>query len=323
MDRLTQQEDGKTFSAALSPRAEIRARMAAERAELFSSLLGLDLATLEGRPVMGDETATSILERIATQEELFTRHIRQDVGLKTAHEAIEAAKVEDGLGVTVSPFERALARCVEARSAFLDAFALVPDDHLATDAAGASSGHSIMAVVTQSYWNDASYSLRLNTWSRAEGLGESVGPLLPLLVAIRAARKELLTTVALLPSEERATELARPLEVITRLEEQFLDALSRADGRGRDRPGGSDQATSGNGQRSWERVWRELHRTHARLLDVLEGLRDDDLGGVLTGPTGAQDTIYMWARGCLLHDRMQAAALRARLGLDWPQRLLR
>jgi hypothetical protein len=274
--------------------------MAAERAELFSSLLGLDLATLEGRPVMGDETATSILERIATQEELFTRHIRQDVGLKTAHEAIEAAKVEDGLGVTVSPFERALARCVEARSAFLDAFALVPDDHLATDAAGASSGHSIMAVVTQSYWNDASYSLRLNTWSRAEGLGESVGPLLPLLVAIRAARK-----------------------VITRLEEQFLDALSRADGRGRDRPGGSDQATSGNGQRSWERVWRELHRTHARLLDVLEGLRDDDLGGVLTGPTGAQDTIYMWARGCLLHDRMQAAALRARLGLDWPQRLLR
>jgi hypothetical protein len=52
-------------------------------------------------------------------------------------------------------------------------------------------------------------------------------------------------------------------------------------------------------------------------LDATEFAKD-----ILDGD-GNAESVYMWARGCLLHDRLHAGHIRADLELDWPERLRR
>jgi hypothetical protein len=73
----------------------------------------------------------------------------------------------------------------------------------------------------------------------------------------------------------------------------------------------------------WQRAWADLHATHAALLRLLDALDAAAFDTDITDGDGNAESAYMWARGCLLHDRLHAAHIRADLELDWPERLLR
>lgn len=302
-------------------RAELRARLAAERAGLLISLLGIETEALEGRPLLGDASAATVLGTVATCEDSFATIIAAVLGGPPAYPAedTDARDPDDG-------FEDVLARCVGARARFLDAFARVSDEIVFAPVAESEGTSSPRSMAEQCYWNDASLSLRAGAWSQQQGLGEGVGPASLLRAAARAARKELLTTVALVPTEARAVptfEGGRPLpqifHLVTRVERMFLDSLA---GAGYQAPAlGSTRKVGADDE--WQRGWSDLHVTHAQLLGVLDALDSTAFAHVITDTDGHTEAVYTWARGCLLHDRLHAAHIRAGLGLDWPARLLR
>ena len=300
-------------------RAELRARLAAERAELLCSFLGIETTVLEQSAIVGDRTAAGLLSAVAEQEDSFARALERRVDGASAPSSPRAN--ESG----PASFDISLSHCVAARTRFLDALARVPDERI-FDAESVSDSTSALSLATQCFWNDASLSVRSASWSRVERLGESAGPTSLLRASARAARKELLTTVSLVPAAARevpAFEAGRTLPQIFRmisgLERMFLEALAAV---GYGRPPAATQRPTSNTD-AWRSSWEELHHIHTGVLEALEPLDDLVVERTLTDGDGTAETIYAWARGCLLHDRLHAAHIRADLSLDWPERLLR
>ena len=222
-------------------------------------------------------------------------------------------------------FDEALAQCVGARKRFLDAFARVPDDVLFGEEVDSQFSLSPLTMATQCHWTDASLSLRVSSWSRQQEVGGSLGPVSLLRASVRAARKDLLTTIALVPEAvhemalfEAGRTLPQLFRLIVTLESSFLGYLARAGFA----PAVAEAEPIDPGDDTWERTWSDLHDTHATLIRVLDAL-DPAAYATEIGDDAGAESIYMWARGCLLHDRLYGAHIRAVLELDWPERLLR
>jgi hypothetical protein len=320
-DIASQGAPGETGNQYRGRRAELRARLAAERADLLCSLLGVEAEALEERPLIGEAPAVSLLSTLAAQDHSFARSIEDSLGNQPPDPADDA-----GARTQEAGFEFALVNCVAARSRFLDAFARVPDDVVFGRKEAPGGATAPLTMATQCYWNDSSLSLRASAWTRQEGLGEGVGPASLLRAAARAARKELLTTVALVPIGARgvsAFEGGRTLPEIFRtvagLESMFLRALDRA---GHETPPAA-RTPKARSNDEWQQAWANLHATHTAVLGMLDGLDTTAFGHDITDGAGNLESVYMWARGCLLHDRLHAAHIRADLELDWPERLLR
>jgi hypothetical protein len=302
-------------------RAELRARMAAERAELLCALLGTDVAVLESRPLQGTKSASDLLSAVAAREDSFVAQLSRP----TATSQTRATARTDADRLPIG-FEEALAGCVGARSRFLDAFARVPDHVLFDESTGPAPVLSPLTMATQCHWSDASLSLRVNAWTRDQELGASIGPPSLLRAAVRAGRKELLTTVALVPGTVRelaifegGRSLPQVFRMIVRLELAFLAGLKRAGFAS----GVGDLKRSDAPEGSWEGTWSDLHTRHAAVIGVLDDLDHNAFAVQIADADGSPEPIYMWARGCLLHDRLHAGQIRAVLELDWPERLLR
>jgi hypothetical protein len=301
-------------------RAELRARLAAERAELFCSLLGMDVRVLESQPLQGTTSAAGLLSAVARREDYFAALLTRASDPSQTEVSEDPADDRIPLG-----FDEALERCVGARSRFLDALARLPDDALFDDSAECQQTFTPLTMATQCHWNDASLSLRASAWSRDHALGTSMGPVSLLRAAVRAARKDLLTTVALVPEAVRGIaifeggrSLPQIFHMILGLERTFHDHLARsglAPSASRFEPAATENDT-------WEGTWSILHTTHAALIGALDTL-DPTAYAAGIGDDGSEETVYLWARGCLLHDRLYAAHIRAVLELDWPERLLR
>lgn len=291
--------------------------MAAERAELLCSLLGIEDGILSTRTVIGDLTAAGILSAVSVREEAFV------VALAAFHKGTQPELAGGGESLD---FDAALARCVGARSKFLDAFALVSDDVLYAGVPERATTQSPLAMATQCYWNDSSLSLRVGAWSREQRLGFGTGPPSLLRAATRAARKELLTTVALVPAAARdlaifdgGRSLAELFQLVSELERSFLQAL--AAGGAITLPGAKQRTPADHD--AWGIAWSDLHGTHSALLALLDDMQQDGFAAALSDGQGNVESVYTWARGCLLHDRLHAAHIRSVLELDWPERLLR
>ncbi len=109
--------------------------------------------------------------------------------------------------------------------------------------------------------------------------------------ALRAARKELLTTVALIPEEERPTQVVTTGETLRErlvlLEAEDRDVLARLQM--------IEERVEQDSER-WDETWKRLHRTRQGLLRALEGPRSD----ITTATVIA----------CINRDRELAAQLR-------------
>jgi hypothetical protein len=317
-------------------RRHLRAGLAARRAELLWQLVGLDAETLASDPVTGDWTATDVLAHVAWWDEVYRERVEADLAgqkastLRVGREASSQSSCRDR---GEWGFEAALAAFLAARRAFLDTLALVPDDRLHVPGERPGPVESSRTWAERVCRHDAFHARQLARWWTRRGLLEGVGPKSLLTAAVRAARKELLTAVALVSLKDREI---RPLgngqtlyEVLVQVADQEQDALDVV--RVRNRASGvqtaltSDDHTSARSSRhvmmrgSWHQMWRKLHDTHQQLLLVLARMdqaqleyplsADPDIG--VAARRDLPDTVYACFRLSAAHDREQAAVIRA------------
>ena len=64
----------------------------------------------------------------------------------------------------------------------------------------------------------------------------------------------------------------------------------------------------------WEAVWADLHAVRASLVEVLDGMSQDDLARAFPLPWGQEGTAYEWVCVYLAHDREHAQGIRSTLG---------
>ena len=57
-------------------------------------------------------------------------------------------------------------------------------------------------------------------------------------------------------------------------------------------------------------VWTDLHAAREALLQVLEGMGQDDLSRAFRFPWGPEDTCYQWVSVYLVHDRGHTRELK-------------
>jgi len=298
--------------------------MATERCEVLSPLIGLSEKTLCEAPVFGTWTAKNILTHIASWDALYTERIELNLRGRTSDiESVDldsrnARGHEERKARTLV---QSLATFVDARKAFLDTLARVPDDELSrTGRLPWRSRGTFMSWSRWRYQHDATHADDLRRWRKRLGWTEGAGPKCILMEYTRSARKSLLATVAIIPEDERATlalgprlDLGHLLSTIADSESEALAALSKPDGKPSEEEDGDQTEIGGmRGADAWAQEWRRLHATHQELLRRLQTLPETALS---LGQTRTATTLYQILRACADTDRRAARRLRRHLGL--------
>jgi len=309
-------------------RVQLRARLAAERAGLLHALTGLDRTALSGRPVIEDCTAVDLLAHVASWDEFFTERI--EMHLAGRQDAIEQVDLDQRNARTHAErrdwtLERSIEACVQARKRFLDALARVDDAQLHATNAVPWGGQSIRAWAEWRGRHDREHARELLTWRRRERLDGRIGPTVVLAPYLRAARKELLTVVALVPAHRRPTQAvtqSSTLQILLgRLSEQERELLAAL--RAEQAATQSEQRDAGTAPHaSWQETWSTFHTVHHTLLRAVVNTTDAQLTsgcGQLDQPS---HTIYKHMLEVGERDQRLAAELRSALGLRAPRRLL-
>ncbi|MEK9165142.1 MAG: DinB family protein, partial [Chloroflexota bacterium] len=322
-------------------RAELLARMAAERGRLFWTVLGVDEKTVTTRPVAGEWTVKVLLAHIGAWDDLH----RQRAALTAAGREADLPEIHlNDLNAALFAkhkqwtLNRAVALCVGARARYLAAFARIPDEALHRKPAV----KGVWPIRLRTIWrhkHDAEHIVEWNKWRKKNKLKIGIGPKSLLLAALEAARDDLLATTALLPPDERDTrplvgkwtlkdvmghvadwewQCVKGLRDVARGRDPNIDIASDSD---TDRVNKA-MAKARRGQ-SWDEVWDDLFAARRALLRVLDKMTQETLSRPFVSPWRAGDTAYRWVRGWMSHDLEHAAEIRAALGLAWPEKLLR
>lgn len=309
-------------------RAHLRARLAAERAGLLHAMTGLDRAALSSCPVIADWTAVNLLAHVGSWDEFFTARI--EMHLAGRQDAIEQVDLDQRNAFTHAErrdwtVERSIEACVQARKRFLDALARVDDTQLHAANAVPWGGQSIRAWAEWRGRHDREHARELLTWRRRERLDGRTGPTVVLAPYLRAARKELLTVVALTPAHRRPIQPVTPSstlhEQLGHLSDQEQEVLAELR---------SGQAATGPDQRSadtptlasWQDTWSRLHTVHHSLLGAVANTTDAQLASTRGQSQQPTDTIYRRLLAVGERDQQLAAELRSALELQVPRRLL-
>jgi hypothetical protein len=291
--------------------------LAAQRAALLCSLLGLDELTLAGKPrerltlaAAGDERAS------------------QQIGLLLAGQTDELpATLDSAKMLAVTPhasFEEALQASLQARKTFLAVLARAFDveQHCSHD-----QNRLIRAWAELQIKLDTRLTGELMRWRDRAQPSRAVGPKSLLVAALRAGRKELLTVVALIPPANRETRslygdrtLQDVLGHIADEEARCIAGLGELaaghtptiDCEG-DLEGCNQAHVIVRRTEPWGRTWTDLHTTHQILLQRLECLGQDDVSCHFFTQKNLRLTTYDWLCACVAHDREHAENLRVGL----------
>lgn len=261
-------------------RSSVRAELAAARAELMWQLVGLDEEILSGTSIVGRWTAKDILAHVAAWDDLY----RQRIELALASRDREIVPLDpDWLNARLydewqgRSIDEALTAATTARKSFLDTLAYVPDDVLDRTFPLPWSDRSVAHWTEWRAQRDREHAAQVATWRDQKHPYSTPGPRTILNAALRAARKELLTAVALIPAEERSgfdiegETLEDALRLRANDEEAILTILAR-------------ECAGRPPDESWNQVWHSVHRIHDQLLrevDMVDGKRLSADGGSL------------------------------------------
>jgi hypothetical protein len=191
----------------------------------------------------------------------------------------------------------AVAHFLAARRLLLDTLARISDDDLHR----AGNGPTPAEMVERRYVDCARRVAELGRrWP--EPSAPRLGPPCLLLAALRAARKELLTTIALIPDDERPRY---SLPDDSSLQSHLSGLASHDRDLLGETPIGPEAGDTVSPADQWRTIWRDLHATRHRLLTLLEASVDEDL----RAPMGLYEDI------CRLVETDRALATRLRESL--------
>jgi hypothetical protein len=314
----------------------IRARLASARAALLEQYVGVNVETLTTHPVVDSRDARDLMAHLAGWDD--HRAAELEALLAAGSAAITSAALGESTGAQSAPPEErardvrvsrqrtglasevpkvherldapdrdwplvtALAALLAARTRFLDALARV-DDELLFRPLLSSNGESPIRQWTEgSCRHDIEHTEDLERWKRSLPPGFTAGPTPLLVAALRAARKELLTQIALIPSTERelfptveGEKLRSYFSRQASQERQDTESLLHA----APNPPAADTDTG----TVWQQLWTDLHRSRRNLLVALAARSEECL----------DDATYWRLATHVRSDRACAAALRSRM----------
>lgn len=255
--------------------------MAAVRSQLLRQYVGLGSEMLQSAALWPHTTPARALARMARRDDDAACSIELELGRPARKAAISL----DGAA------HDALASFLTARARLLSAAARVHGDVPLTPA---SPTMRLLALCRDL---DRRWARRLEWWNEEQRIPFEAGPLPILVAALRAARKELLTALGLLPPEGRQQWRAH-LVALSRGEMRLLQALLPP---GRPSGGPSLDALP---DLAWEDAWRVFHDTHHALVTQL---------GSEDAPNLEDLALYRQITASIDRDRAAAFAIRRSL----------
>lgn len=329
-------------------RATLLARLAAERAHLFTLFEGLDETTLTQAPVSDGWTAATLLAHLAYWDALSADRLAKLVEGRRNEihplnsEAGDARNAAHRAQLDGLSFSQAVAIAQKERRTLLAALERVPDDLLfGRVRLGGGWRTSPYTLMRWRYRHDAAHAAVVADWRRGyppnhpslRGIHRAL--LRPLL---GLARREFLALAALVPPSERET---RPLTGLWTLKQivghladyERLGVLAlRALAAGHDPEYGTriDSFDVFNESRgaaweatTWDEAWAAAVATRRALLYLLETLPDQALARPIDAPWPATTTACGYLLDMTQHEREHAGSLRQAFGLPaLPRRLV-
>ncbi len=327
----------------LSPgRAELLARLAAERANLLLRLEGLDEATLSRAPAAGGRTAAELLAYLAYCE----AHAADRFG-KLAGDRSDEIQPLSGSDEAMPAhfagilFDEALALLLKERRGFLLALGLVDDEQLnrpATLRAGRRETPRRWAA--RLYRRDAAHATALARWRATMPPNDPVLRVIhrALLRPILAlSRREFLALASLVPAAEWETQALEGSWTL----KQMIGHLADYEGLGvvalkaiaaerepvyktpiLDFEAFNDARGAAWGEETWNEVWANYLANRRALLLIVDTLSDEALARPFPAPWLETTTACGFLLDMAQHEQEHADALRRALGLrPLPRRL--
>ena len=338
------------LESTLSPRrAELLARLAAERSFLLQQLEGLNEATLTHDSVFEGWTAAGLLAHLAYWDALTADWLAKladgrpgDIrAAGVVDQPLDARNAATQRHFAGEPFVQAVALCQKERRGLLLALGRLPDDTLHRRATLQPGWRATPADwLRRRHRHDAQHSVDLARWRKGYPANDPVrrtihrALLRPLL---GLARAEFLALAALIPPGERET---RPIEGDWSLK-QVLGHLSDYERLGvvalRQVAAGREPVYERtiedfegfNAERGpvwaklpWAEVWAQYVATRREMVEVALALDDAALARLFTAPWLTPTTAGGYLLDMAGHEQEHADALRRALGLRaLPRRL--
>ncbi len=305
------------------------AHLALERARLLEQLIGLEEEALTRRPMPGGWTVKDLLVHIAAwdrwERREMERTLTEGAPDLSALETMDAFNADAVAAWRGRDLDEVLAELQEARRDWTTWLAALPVETFCQERTFRGVDWTFPTILQVQAQHDAEHAAQVAAWRRQEGLWYEVWPRrgskAVLLAALAASREALLTAVALVPPEERASRpvcgtwtLKDVLGHVTDWEALCLQGLGQmAVGRPpqveaiEDVDAWNQVHVEARRDQPWEEVWAELEAVRRALTGVLEGMDEDAMGRAFPAPWDPHCTPYDWAYICLTHEREHAS----------------
>ncbi|MBE2221716.1 MAG: DinB family protein [Anaerolineae bacterium] len=323
-------------------RQQLLARLAAERAYLLLQYRGLNEDTLTQIPASGDLTFKDVLLHVAAWDAFHTekislvRHDRAAALQPLTPESLNRRNAILAEQFQAIPLEQALATCLKERAGFLAELKLVSNEALHRRFTTPSGKRERLRTWARwRFLHDMNHASELETWRSKQP--PDVGPGYLLRAIFNATRKEFLTLVDLIPTDEHITRpvcgvwgLKDLVGHLTDWEHVGLDGLRQLaaghtpefDYEIPDFDTFNNKNAAARSAQSWAEVWADFTSTRQAFTDLFDHLSPEALTRPIPTPWGSTISAYVWVLVWAGHEHEHAIDVRSSLALrNWPRRL--
>jgi DinB superfamily len=327
-------------------RQDLNARLAAERAYLFTVLLGLSEAQLMTAEPTPGWTAKDFLAHIAFWDGFHTQRMQMvadgrlreimEVGDDGDLDAFNEKLLTEQKEI---PLKQTFAMLQKERSGFQQLLKRLNDVELQSQIRLPWGWRTHLRVWAKwRYLHDMDHAQQLEVWRKnlPQEDRRANGPAYLLRALLKACHKEFVALLPLLPESEWGSS---PVCGVWTMKDLIghLTAWAEVGGTG------VTQALAGKtptfepiadfeawnlaeaakrADWSWDAIWQAYEAAYQVFLSGLDTLSEDQLALEFKAPWGVQTSLYRWLTIWPLHEREHAVDVRAALNLTrWPRRL--
>ncbi|MBK7897085.1 MAG: DinB family protein [Anaerolineaceae bacterium] len=327
-------------------RLHFLARLAAERATLFTMLLGLSEAQLTSAEPEPGWTIKDLLAHIAFWDGFHTNRMQlvadgriheiMEIGDDADMDAFNAKLLADNKTI---PLEQVLAMLQKERSGLKQLLNRLSDAQLQNQIRLPWGWRTHLRVWARwRYQHDMAHAQQIQAWREAQPreAKRHIGPKAVLRALLRTCRQEFVTLLPLLPESEWGS---RPVCGVWTMKDLVGHVTAWADVGGvavaqalaGETPNlppiadfeqwNLDQAAQ-RAETPWPTIWEAYEASYQTLLSGLDALSDEALAAEFTAPWGPPINLYRWLTIWPLHEREHAVDVRHALNLTrWPKPL--
>lgn len=327
-------------------RLHLMARLAAERAELFTVLLGLSEAQLTTAEPMPGWTIKDLLAHLAFWDGFHTNRMQRVVDGRI-QEIMEIGDNEDMATFNAKllaeqkqmPLEQAIAMLPKERSGFMQLLKRLTDLELQSQIRLPWGWRTHMRVWARwRYQHDAEHAQHIRAWRDELPREEKRhnGPTAVLRALLKACRKEFVALLPLVPEAEWPSRLVCGVWTMKDLV-GHLTAWAEVGAAGlvqalegetpnlnpiADFEAWNMEQAAKRADLPWETIWQAYEASYQTLLSGLDELSEVQLAEEFATPWGSQISLYRWLTIWPLHEREHAIDVRHALNLTrWPKGL--